>query len=148
MRLTPVAWQSTGHGRSSGLTPCAGSFGLRYIVVTMQLRAFHGILGWEPGVALLTQLHPRLPSAVLRTQDFARLRRVCFSTNPHWAKSLGHMCYATKSHQKWIDIRGCRMIEETYTPDVHRKGGLNSPPKSRNRKKRRQFNVHKFFSTF
>ena len=92
VRLTPVAWQSTGHGRSSGLTPGAGSVGLRHIVVTMQLRAFHGILGWEPGVALLTQLHPRLPSAVLRTQDFARLRRVCFSTNPHWAKSLGHMC--------------------------------------------------------
>ena len=37
------------HGRSSGLTPCAGSVGLRHIVVTMQLRAFHGILGWEPG---------------------------------------------------------------------------------------------------
>ena len=31
--------------------------------------------------------------------------------------------YATKLHQKRIDIRGYRMIQESYTPDVHKKRG-------------------------
>lgn len=36
---------------------------------------------------------------------------------------LDRSAYATKLHQKRIDIRGYRMIQESYTPDVHKKRG-------------------------
>ena len=88
----------------------------------MQLRAFHGILGWEPGVALLPQLPPRLPSAVLRTQDFARLRRVRLSTNPHWAKSLGHMCSGRDGWAASADFNQ-KVCEDKQHPD----GGDENP---------------------
>ena len=36
----------------------------------------------------------------------------------------GRNAYATKSRQKWIDIRGYRAITHTHTPDEHEQKGL------------------------
>ncbi|MBR2126201.1 MAG: integrase core domain-containing protein [Akkermansia sp.] len=34
----------------------------------------------------------------------------------------GRHAYASKSRQKWLDIRGYRMIYETHTPHAHKRG--------------------------
>lgn len=57
----------------------------------------------------------------------ARLASLCS------APSLrsGRYAYATKSRQKWLDIRGYRRILECHAPNVHKRGGLNGLPKCR-----------------
>ena len=58
--------------QSSGLTPSAVSGGLRYIVVTMQLRALLRFFVSEPGVTLLPQLHR--PATICRPQPGLKFR--------------------------------------------------------------------------